>query len=264
MKLSQYLKILKLTKSSLEEYRNWGEDEVYKMPFCAAPEKDCAPQTLAPVSVKSESDRDAFKELKNRVLNCRDCPLWKTRLNAVFGEGSQYSDIMFVGEGPGFEEDHKGRPFIGKAGQFLTNLIELAGYSRETVYIANIVKCHPMKDPSDPEKRSNDRPPADEEIAQCSKYLEKQIEIINPKVIVTLGKPSARYFLKTDAPMGAIRGKFQNYNGIKLMPTYHPSYLIRNGCIFGKKGQSPEITKLKKEVWTDFKKVTDFLKTGKI
>jgi DNA polymerase len=143
-------------------------------------------------------------------------------------------------------------------------LIELAGYSRQTVYIANIVKCHPMKDPSDTEKRSNDRPPTDEEISLCSKYLQKQIEIINPKVIMTLGKPSARYFLKTDAPIGAIRGKFQDYNGIKLMPTYHPSYLIRNGCIFGKKDQGPEVTKLKKEVWSDFKKVIDFLKTGKI
>ncbi|MDR2191706.1 MAG: uracil-DNA glycosylase [Endomicrobium sp.] len=283
MKQSQYLQILKLVKTSLKEYQNWGEDEVYKMPFAPAqasplqadariksaahlPQGANLPADAASsVSHISEhkSKSDVFEELKNTVLNCKDCALGQTRLNAVFGEGSPSAEIMFVGEGPGFEEDHKGRPFIGKAGQFLTNLIELAGYSRETVYIANIVKCHPMKDPLDPEKRSNDRPPSDEEVAQCSKYLTKQIEIINPKVIVTLGKPSAKYFLKTDAPMGALRGKFHDYNGIKLMPTYHPSYLIRNGCIFGKKDQSPEVTKLKKEIWTDFKKVIDYLKTGK-
>jgi len=261
MKQSQYLKILKLAKSSLEEYRNWGEDEVYKAPVLRAAVAGLEQGTG---SVKHKSSSDALEELKNKVLHCKDCPLGAARLNAVFGEGSPTAEIMFVGEGPGFEEDHKGRPFIGKAGQFLTNLIELAGYSRETVYIANIVKCHPMKDPSDPEKRSNDRPPSDEETEQCSKYLQKQIEIINPKVIVTLGKPAAKYFLKTDAPMGSIRGTFQDYNGIKLMPTYHPSYLIRNGCIFGKKDQSPEIMKLKKEVWSDFKKVTDFIKTGKV
>jgi DNA polymerase len=283
MKQSQYLQILKLVKNSLEEYQNWGEDEVYKPPFVSlrAQELLVADKTLREGSLQavsklkasaaaslsnidaSKPNFDPFEELRNKVLNCKDCPLGQTRLNAVFGEGSPRAEIMFVGEGPGFEEDHKARPFIGKAGQFLTNLIELAGYSRETVYIANIVKCHPMKDPLDAERRSNDRPPTDEEIAQCSKYLQRQIEIINPRVIVTLGKPSARYFLKTDAPMSAIRGKFQDYNGIKLMPTYHPSYLIRNGCIFGKKDQSPEITKLKKEVWADFKKVVDFLKTGK-
>ena len=197
MKQSQYLQILKLVKSSLEEYVNWGEDEICKMPQASqaqspltqasltqealpqASQAQASPKQASPTQsfptrvfstldsaplqseVSHSSKSQELEELKNRVLNCKDCPLGQTRLNAVFGEGSLSSEIMFVGEGPGFEEDHKGRPFIGKAGQFLTNLIELAGYSRQTVYIANIVKCHPMKDPSDTEKRSNDRPPSD-------------------------------------------------------------------------------------------------------
>lgn len=214
-------------------------------------------------SVKSNS-KEQLEVLSKKVADCRDCNLGATRLTAVFGEGSPNSDLMFVGEGPGYEEDHKGRPFIGKAGQFLTNLIELMGYTRESVYIANIVKCHPMKDPSNPQLRSNDRPPTNEEVSECCKYLEEQISIIKPKVIVTLGRPSICYFLKSDVSMGSVRGEFRDYKGIKLMPTYHPSYLIRNGCVFGKKNQSPQVTKLKKEVWADLKKVMDYLKTGKV
>ncbi|AKL97556.1 uracil-DNA glycosylase [Endomicrobium proavitum] len=259
MKQSDYLKVLKLAKRTLEESQNWGEDELYK-----APVKNISLPVQPQATELKNNNKLSVEELKNKVLNCKDCALGKTRLNAVFGEGSSSAEIMFVGEGPGFDEDHQGRPFIGKAGQFLTNLIELMGYSRDSVYIANIVKCHPMKDPSNPELRGNDRPPTDLEVSECSKYLEAQIAAINPKVIITLGKPSARYFLKTDMAMGAIRGQFRDYNGIKLMPTYHPSYLIRNGCVFGKKDQGQEVTKLKKEVWTDLKKVMDYLKTGKI
>jgi len=260
MNQSDYLKTLKLAKRTLEEYENWGEDELYKTPV-----QKSSSETMSNQSNKIiKGDKVTLNELRNRVTNCKDCALGATRLTAVFGEGSPTAEIMFVGEGPGFDEDHQGRPFIGKAGQFLTNLIELMGYSRDTVYIANIVKCHPMKDPSNPELRGNDRPPTDLEVSQCCKYLEAQIAAINPKVIVTLGKPSARYFLKTDAAMGALRGNFHDYNGIKLMPTYHPSYLIRNGCVFGKKDQGPEINKLKKEVWTDLKKVMNYIKTGNV
>ena len=260
MKRSEYLNILKLTKRTLNEYENWDENELHIPPAKAKPE-----MKKSKTSVLKSSDTvlpESIKDLEKIVSICVKCPLGKSRLTAVFGEGNPNADIMFVGEGPGFEEDHHGRPFIGKAGQFLTGLIEAMGYKREDVYIANIVKCHPMKNPSDPEARGNDRPPTEEEVAVCSQYLEKQIEIIKPKVIVTLGKPSAMYFLKTDLPMGKIRGNFTEYKGIKLMPTFHPSYLIRNGCVLGKKDQTEAVMKLKADVWHDLKTVRDYVKKG--
>lgn len=263
MKQSEYLKTLKLAKRSLQEYKNWGEDEIYKSSDsqnAGQPTQELKKQ----MPIQKSDSRQQLEALSKKVAKCRDCDLGASRITAVFGEGSPNAELMFVGEGPGFEEDHKGRPFIGKAGQFLTNLIELMGYNRESVYIANIVKCHPMKDPSNPELRSNDRPPTNDEVLECCKYLEEQISIINPKVIVTLGRPSICYFLKSEVSMSSVRGIFRDYKGIKLMPTYHPSYLIRNGCVFGKKDQAPQVTKLKKEVWSDLKKVMDYLKTGKV
>jgi DNA polymerase len=125
------------------------------------------------------------------------------------------------------------------------------GYTRGTVYIANIVKCHPMKDSSNPELRANDRPPSPEEMDSCRPYLDKQIEIIRPKIIVTLGASSTRGLLKSEESISAIRGSVREYNGIKLMPTYHPAALLRN-------------PNLKKFVWDDMKKVLKFLKTGEI
>lgn len=266
MKRSEYSQIIKLAKRALEDYQNWGEDEIYKEPVVKTLQKKAESDSVqeSTFSAKKTGPAEELEALKTEADKCKKCSLGATRLNCVFGEGNANADLMFVGEGPGFEEDHKGRPFIGKAGQFLTNLIELMGYSRESVYIANIVKCHPMKDPSNPELRSNDRPPTEEEVAECSKYLEKQISIIKPKAIVTLGRPSASYFFKESVTMGAVRGTFIDYKGIKLMPTYHPSYLIRNGCVFGKKDQSPQVTKMKKEVWSDLKKVMKYLETGEI
>ena len=266
MKRSEYSQIIKLAKRALEDYQNWGEDEIYKESAIETPAEKPRPKPAkeSSFSLKQCGPAQELEALKKEAVKCRKCPLGATRLNCVFGAGAADADLMFVGEGPGFEEDHKGEPFIGKAGQFLTNLIELMGYSRESVYIANIVKCHPMKDPSNPHLRGNDKPPTKEEVAECSKYLEAQISIIKPKVIVTLGRPSAGYFFGESVVMGAVRGKFRQYKGIKLMPTYHPSYLIRNGCIFGKKDQSPQITKMKKEVWSDLKKVMHYLKTGEI
>ena len=266
MKQSEYSKIIKLAKRSLEEYQNWGEDEIYKEPSVKSSAEKKSPESDKEMkfSVKKAGPFEELGKLKKETDKCKKCPLGQGRLNSVFGVGAADADLMFVGEGPGFEEDHKGEPFIGKAGQFLTNLIELMGYKREDVYIANIVKCHPMKDPSNPELRGNDRPPTEEEVSECSKYLEEQISIIKPKAIVTLGRPSASYFFGESVTMGDVRGKFIEYKGIKLMPTYHPSYLIRNGCVFGKKDQSPQVTKMKKEVWSDLKQVIAYLKTGGI
>ncbi|MDR3112591.1 MAG: uracil-DNA glycosylase [Elusimicrobiota bacterium] len=239
----KYLKIIKMTKKALEEYKNWGEYEVtvdrlkVKKTSVSGQNKNFS---------KGSNAAQKLEVLKKEVLFCQKCVLGKSRLNAVFGSGCTTADLMFVGEGPGFEEDHKGEPFIGKAGQLLTKIIESIGQSRETVYIANIVKCHPMKDPSSPEERGNDRPPFPEEMEICRLYLDKQIEIIAPKIIVTLGSSATKGLLKSEEPISKMRGTFKSYNGVKLMPTYHPAALLRNPS-------------LKKDVWSDMKKVIHYL-----
>jgi DNA polymerase len=250
MKQSDYTKILKLALKTLEEYKNWGEDEVYKPAGLtnASFETSLVKQDIKIIK-KEKMSSERLETLKAEAAACRQCPLGKTRLNCVFGEGSPEADLIFVGEGPGYDEDHKGRPFIGKAGQLLTKIIEAMGYARGSVYIANIVKCHPMKDPSDPEKRSNDRPPTPEEMDCCRVYLDMQLEIIKPKIIVTLGSSSTKGLLKSDESISSVRGSVREYAGIKLLPTYHPAALLRNPS-------------LKKAVWDDMKKVMNFLKTG--
>jgi uracil-DNA glycosylase len=145
-----------------------------------------------------------------------------------------------VGEGPGFDEDHQGRPFIGKAGQLLTKIIEAMKFSREEVYIANIVKCHPMINPKNPELRGNDRPPEKEETETCMPYLLEQIELIDPEIICTLGNPSSQALLGTPETISKIRGRIFEFRGRKLIPTYHPAALLRNPG-------------LKAPVWSDMK-----------
>ncbi|OEG70876.1 hypothetical protein ATZ36_14285 [Candidatus Endomicrobiellum trichonymphae] len=189
--------------------------------------------------------------MKEKVGSCKKCPLGEKRLNAVFGYGSPDADLMFVGEGPGYDEDHIGKPFVGRAGQLLTKIIEAMGLTRESVYIANIVKCHPMIDPSNPEKRSNDRPPTLKEMEICRSYLDMQLEIIKPEIIVTLGASSTKGLLNSIEPISRIRGSVRKYKGIKLMPTFHPAALLRN-------------QDLKKFVWEDMKRVMRYLDTGEI
>ncbi|MDR1695369.1 MAG: uracil-DNA glycosylase [Endomicrobium sp.] len=249
MKQSEYLNVLKLTKRTLEEYSNWGEDELRKFQVSETQKSASAAKQPEPQAKQALPSDKLLRSLKDETSKCGKCPLGASRLTCVFGEGSPNADLMFVGEGPGYEEDHKGLPFIGRAGQLLTKIIEAMGFTRETVYIANIVKCHPMKDPSDPEKRSNDRPPSFEEMETCRTYLDRQIEIIKPKIIVTLGASSTKGLLKTEESISLIRGTFKEYNGIKLLPTYHPAALLRN-------------PNLKKDVWADMKKVMTYLKTG--
>lgn len=174
--------------------------------------------------------------LKKEVLGCKGCDLHKTRLNVVFGSGSEAARLMFVGEAPGQDEDIQGLPFVGRAGQLLTKIIEAMGLKREEVYIANILKCRPP----------NNRAPLPAEILACSDNVRRQIDIINPKVICTLGKFASQTLLKTETPISALRGHFHEYNGIKVMPTFHPAYLLRN---------PPD----KKLVWTDMKKIMKVL-----
>jgi len=193
---------------------------------------------------KAPSEKGKLLEAyKNKISSCVKCSLGKSRINFVFGVGDPDAKLMFIGEGPGFDEDHQGEPFIGRAGKLLNKIIESIGLSRQDVYIANIVKCHPMIDPSDPEQHGNDRPPSEEESKMCLPYLEKQIEIIAPKVICTLGNSALKPFVQTDLGISKVRGKFYDYKGIKLMPTFHPAALLRN-------------PNLKKEVWDDIRAIS--------
>lgn len=160
----------------------------------------------------------ALKELRERIGDCQRCKLSKNRKNIVFGEGSLKARLMFIGEGPGMEEDIQGRPFVGRAGELLTRMIEKMGLRREDVYIANVVKCRPP----------NNREPEDDEISACMPFLEEQIGIIQPDVIFSLGKVSAHTLLGIKIPISKLRGNFYRYKGIPVMPTFHPAYLIRN------------------------------------
>ena len=178
-----------------------------------------------------------LEDLKKEVLNCRRCDLSLTRRNVVFGSGSAKAALVFVGEAPGEEEDIQALPFVGRAGQLLTKIIEAMGMKRQDVYIANILKCRPP----------NNRTPLPTEILACEENVRRQIEVIKPKVICTLGKFASQTLLKTQVPITSLRGKFQYYNGIKVMPTFHPAYLLRN----------PQDKKL---VWEDMKKVLKELK----
>jgi uracil-DNA glycosylase family 4 len=186
---------------------------------------------------------DAVKELESiaaEARQCRKCDLGGLRTNAVPGEGNPRTRILFVGEAPGADEDVQGRPFVGRAGQLLDKIIEACGLKREDVFIANILKCRP------PENRE----PRPDEIVNCLPLLQRQIEVLNPEVIVALGAHAARTLLNTNRPIGQLRGEFQEYsNGIgrpsiKLMATFHPAYLLRN--------YTPET---RRRVWEDMKKV---------
>jgi uracil-DNA glycosylase len=172
---------------------------------------------------------------EKEVRLCTKCRLSQTRTQTVFGEGDVDAKIMFVGEGPGENEDLTGRPFVGRAGQLLDKMIAAMGLRREQVYIANIVKCRPPQN----------RVPALDEVATCTPYLERQIEIIRPRVIVTLGRPAASYMLgNPKLTMGSVRGRWHQWREIKLMPTFHPSYVLR-----------VYTEEVRKAVWDDLKKV---------
>jgi DNA polymerase len=161
---------------------------------------------------------EALKLLRDEIGDCRRCKLWKHRQNIVFGEGSSDAALMFIGEGPGREEDIHARPFVGDAGKLLTKMIIKMGMKREGVYIANIVKCRPP----------SNRNPEEDEIAACRPFVEKQVEIINPDVIMSLGRISANALTGAKIPISRLRGNFFDYRGIPLMPTFHPAYLMRN------------------------------------
>jgi len=183
----------------------------------------------------------SLEEIKKELGDCKRCKLHRTRRTIVFGEGNPKTNLMFIGEGPGYDEDVQGRPFVGRAGQLLTKIIQSINIQREEVYIANIIKCRP------PQNRN----PEPDEIQSCHPFLMKQIMAIQPKIICALGTFSAQTLLKTDTKISALRGKFYDIEGIKVIPTYHPAFLLRN----------PE---RKKEVWEDMKKIAEWLINNRI
>ena len=185
------------------------------------------------------NEKPTLDDIRAELGDCQRCALHATRRNLVFGEGSPQAELVFVGEAPGADEDQQGRPFVGRAGQLLTKIIEAMGLKREQVYICNILKCRPP----------GNRNPLAEEILACEPFLIRQLEAIGPQVICALGTFAARTLLKTEAPITVLRGRFHDYHGIPLMPTYHPAYLLRNPSA-------------KKQVWEDVQQIMTRLKTG--
>ena len=175
---------------------------------------------------------EALKELRERALVCMKCQnLAAARTNVVFGVGSVDAQLMFVGEAPGVDEDRRGEPFVGAAGQLLTKIIQTMGLSRETVYIANILKCRP----DTPGQDSGNRKPTADEMRTCIPYLHSQIDIIQPKVLVALGATAVEGLLGQAGGISRLRGNWQEYRGIPLMPTFHPAYLLRNMALSEKR-----------------------------
>ncbi len=190
--------------------------------------------TLAsvPSAVIREPSSMTLTQVRDELGECTRCKLSGTRKNIVFGVGNPEASLVFIGEAPGADEDATGEPFVGAAGQLLTKMILAMGLSREDVYICNILKCRPP----------GNRNPESDEIAECEPFLKKQLAAIRPRMMVCLGKFAAQCLLRSDAPISKMRGRFQSYEGIPLMPTFHPAYLLRNPSA-------------KREVWADLQLV---------
>jgi uracil-DNA glycosylase family 4 len=186
----------------------------------------------------SEGAGAALAALAEAVAACRRCRLCEGRQRTVFGSGNPHAELMFIGEGPGAEEDRQGLPFVGRAGELLTRIVEAMGMTRDQVYIANIVKCRPP----------GNRDPQPDEVAACRSYLERQITLIRPRLIVALGRIAAQTLLANDLPIGRMRGQWFQFMGVPLMVTYHPAALLRNPA-------------LKRPTWEDMQQVRDRLHT---
>ncbi len=198
---------------------------------------EALPTAKRPEENETRSCSLTLKNVREELGDCKRCKLHQTRRTIVFGEGNEKAQLMFVGEGPGYDEDVQGRPFVGKAGQLLTRIIQSIDLERDEVYIANIVKCRPPQN----------RTPEADEILVCRPFLLKQIEVIRPKLICCLGAVAAQSLLQTADKITALRGRAFDFNGIRVIPTYHPAFLLRN----------PE---RKKEVWEDMKQIAAWMK----
>lgn len=222
--------VLKAARSQLEYLRDLGEEDVPRpvpldlLPVCPvggdpdAAAEPCRPETL--------------EDVRSDLGDCRRCGLAASRQTLVFGVGNPGASLVLVGEAPGAEEDRRGEPFVGEAGQLLDRILLAMRLERSDVYICNVLKCRPP----------NNRDPEPEEIATCEPFLIRQLAAIKPQVIVALGRFAAQSLLRSKAPIGRLRGTWQSYQGVPLMPTFHPAYLLRNPAG-------------KREVWEDMKQV---------
>ncbi len=244
---AEVVSLLKVLSDKVELERKFGVDFVQFDPVeksnMASVDEVRSEQsdTISNPELSKAEKVEELNKLEKQVKKCTKCELCNDRTNVVFGTGNPDADLMFVGEAPGYYEDVQGEPFVGRAGQLLTKIIESIDRARSDVYIANILKCRPP----------GNRNPNPNEIVLCSPHLIKQIEIIRPKIICALGTFAAQTLLETKEPIGKLRGKFFEYQGTKFLATYHPAYLLRN-------------PNDKKKVWADIKKVRDFLKGNSI
>ncbi len=221
--VDEYLRLVASVKSHVEEQIALGIRATPVSESSGAGDED---GPAAPIAYES------MEEIRAAVESCQACPLHETRTNTVPGAGNENARLVFVGEAPGADEDRQGVPFVGRAGQKLTQIIEAIGLSRSEVYIANVLKCRPP----------GNRNPLPEEVQACEPYLIAQLQLIKPRVICALGAFAAQTLLRTDQRISRLRGQFHAYHGIKLMPTYHPAFLLRN-------------PRAKRDVWEDVQKV---------
>jgi len=231
------IELISQGRAVLEDLQDWGFEtwspaaEV-ELPICSAAQSVAA---SSPATCRSET----LAELALRIKDCGLCPLGEQRQNLVFGVGNPRAELVLVGEAPGREEDKKGVPFVGEAGRLLDRILFAMGLSRQDVYICNVIKCRPP----------SNRDPQPEEIATCEAFLKSQLAAIRPRIIIALGRFAAQTLLQTKKPIGRLRGHWQTYQGIALMPTFHPAYLLRNPAG-------------KRDVWEDMKLVMQRLKSG--
>ncbi len=216
-------KLMKQVKQFLEIEKAFGVTQAVG---------SAAPTVVREHSVGEIAPEEALRQLEEEFCRCTQCPLSETRTKVVFGAGNPRARLMFVGEAPGFDEDKQGLPFVGAAGQLLTKIIQAMKLKREDVYIANCLKCRP------PQNRS----PLPSEILTCRPILDRQIQIIQPEIICALGKFAAQTLLHTEDPISRLRGRFFERDGVRILPTFHPAYLLRNPAD-------------KKLVWEDMQKI---------
>jgi uracil-DNA glycosylase family 4 len=224
----------------LEFFRDIGVESLSferrsSLPFAAGKSEKppaVAPVQAAPVEAPQETMVTTLESIRADIGDCQRCKLAPTRTNIVFGSGNPQAELVFVGEAPGFDEDAQGLPFVGRAGQLLTKIIESINLKREDVYICNVLKCRP------PENRN----PEPDEVAACNPFMKRQLAVIRPKVVCCLGTFAAQTVLQMQVPISKLRGKFFDLDGMKIIATFHPAYLLR----------SPE---KKREVWEDMKQI---------
>jgi uracil-DNA glycosylase family 4 len=222
------------TKKQLEHLRLLGVEGIHAP--TTPPPQIVLPKSASSVSLLPDLAPETFEQIHAEIGDCTRCPLYQERTHVVHTEGNRKARLMFVGEAPGADEDIQARPFVGRAGQLLTKIIEAIGFKREEVLIGNVNRCRPP----------GNRAPTIEEASTCKPFLLREIAMVQPAVIVVLGNTAMKNLLDTREGITRLRGRFQDYKGIKVMPTFHPAYLLRDPS-------------KKRETWEDLKKVRDYL-----